>query len=148
MTKNDRLNTISDLIERYEISTQEELTERLNSLGYPVSQATVSRDINELNLIKGEGVEKKLKYIKPVETSPDMPPKIMEHFKQIILSIEYANNLIIIKTLSGNGGAAGNAIDQMKIKEILGTVAGDDTLLIVARNNSDAEKIVKTLRTF
>ena len=77
-----------------------------------------------------------------------MPPKIMEHFKQIILSIEYANNLIIIKTLSGNGGAAGNAIDQMKIKEILGTVAGDDTLLIVARNNNDAEKIVKTLRTF
>ena len=147
MTKQERQSIISDIIEKYEIGTQEELTEKLHELGYEVSQATVSRDINELNLIKGEGSQKKSKYIKPAAANKDMPPRIIEHFRQITLSIDYANNLIIVKTLSGNGGAVGNAIDQMNIKEILGTVAGDDTLLIIARSTADAEKIVKTLRT-
>lgn len=147
MTKQERQNIISDLIERFEIGTQEDLTAKLREQGYDVSQATVSRDINELNLIKAEGLSKKSKYIKPAAANRDMSPRIIEHFRHITTSIDYANNLIIVKTLSGNGGAAGNAIDQMKIKEILGTVAGDDTLLIIARSTADAEKIVKTLRT-
>lgn len=147
MTRKERLSLITDLISRFEIGTQEELTERLNALGYNVSQATVSRDINELNLIKCEGIEKKSRYVKPAEKNKDLPRQVIEHFKQIMRSIDYANNLIVIKTLSGNGAAAGYAIDQLNLHEVLGTVAGDDTLLIIAKTNADAEKIVKTLRT-
>ena len=69
-------------------------------------------------------------------------------FKQVCQSIVAANNLIIIKTLIGNAGTAGMAIDQMQIPEILGTIAGDDTLLIVTRTNSDADALVKLLRNF
>lgn len=146
MTKKERLGLILDLIENHEIGTQEELTEKLVSMGYNVSQATVSRDINELNLIKGEGREKKSKYIRPATGNNNVSPKIIDIFTHITKSIDHANNLIVIKTISGNGASAGNVVDQMNIAGILGTVAGDDTLLIVARTTPDAERIVKTLR--
>lgn len=146
MTKKQRLTAILSLIESEEIGTQEELTERLNSLGHDVSQATISRDINTLNLIKAEGNQKKSKYVRPAEKCKTFSLEAIARFRQITKSIDYANNLIVVKTLSGNGAAVGNVIDEMNIREIMGTVAGDDTLLIVSRSASDAEKIVKTLR--
>ena len=147
MTKKQRLNEILRLIDLYEIDTQEELTDRLNSLGYNVSQATVSRDINELNLIKkSTGIEKKYKYSKPNVTGGEIPDKIISLYKHVVLSVSSANNLIVIKTLGGNAGSAGMAIDAMHFPEVLGTIAGDDTLLIVTKTNSDAETIVKSLR--
>lgn len=147
MTKNKRHSKICELINEFEISTQEELTEKLNEKGFNVSQATVSRDIKELGLIKGQGVAKKIKYVKYNFDSQEISEKIINLFKQIVLSVDFANNLIVIKTMSGNGGSAGVAIDQMHFPEVLGTVAGDDTLLIVTKTNTDAETIVKTLRT-
>ena len=146
MTKKERLNAICDLISEYEISTQEELTEKLVEKGFNVSQATVSRDINELDLIKTEGLSKKSVYRKAEKIKSDVPQRIKDLFRQITVSIVSANNLIVVKTLNGNGSSAGMAIDQMRIPQILGTIAGDDTLLIVAKNNSDAEIIVKILR--
>lgn len=146
MTKKERLNAICDLISEYEISTQEELTEKLVEKGFDVSQATVSRDINELDLIKTEGLSKKSVYRKAEKIKSDVPQRIKDLFRQITVSIVSANNLIVVKTLNGNGSSAGMAIDQMRIPQILGTIAGDDTLLIVAKNNSDAEIIVKILR--
>lgn len=147
MTKKERLNVICVLIKENEISTQEELTEKLNEMGFNVSQATVSRDINELDLIKVEGIDKKSIYRKAEKMNVDIPQKIKDLFKQITVSIVAANNLIVVKTLNGNGSSAGMAIDQMHIPQILGTIAGDDTLLIVAKNNADAEIIVKILRS-
>ncbi len=147
MKRKDRLIAIEKLISEYEISTQEELTKRLNDLGYDVSQATVSRDINELDLIKTEGSGKKSVYIKPQKINTEISPRIKELFRQITVSIVAANNLIVLKTLNGNGSSAGMAIDQMSIPQILGTVAGDDTLLIVAKSNSDAETILKILKS-
>ena len=146
MKRKDRLIAIEKLISEYEISTQEELTKRLNDLGYDVSQATVSRDINELDLIKVEGNGKKSVYIKPQKINTEISPRIKELFRQITVSIVAANNLIVVKTLNGNGSSAGMAIDQMNIPQILGTVAGDDTLLIVAKSDSDAEIILKILK--
>ncbi len=146
MKRKDRLIAIEKLISEYEISTQEELTKRLNDLGYDVSQATVSRDINELDLIKVEGSGKKSVYIKPQKINTEISPRIKELFRQITVSIVAANNLIVVKTLNGNGSSAGMAIDQMNIPQILGTVAGDDTLLIVAKSDSDAEIILKILK--
>ena len=122
------------------------LTARLSELGYEISQSTISRDINELNLIKGEGVQKKYRYVQAKVESVDASPQILNLLKQITVSISSANNLVVIKTLSGNAGAAGMAIDGMHFPQVIGTVAGDDTLLIVAKSNSDAEVVVKALR--
>ena len=146
MTKKERLNAIYSIIGEYEISTQEELTEKLNERGFNVSQATVSRDINELELIKTEGATRKSIYRRADKINTDIPQKIKDLFRQITLSIVSANNLIVVKTLNGNGSSAGMAIDQMHIPQILGTIAGDDTLLIVAKNNADAEIILRILR--
>ena len=145
MTKKERLNLILEVIQEFEIGTQEELTECLNNKGYNVSQATISRDIKELNLIKGEGKTTKSKYIK-FSADESVSPKIIELFKHVTVSISSVNNLIVIKTLSGNAGTAGMAIDGMHFPQVMGTIAGDDTLLIIAKSESDAHIIVKSLR--
>lgn len=143
---NKRHEKIKSLIEEFEISTQEELTDRLNEAGFDVSQATVSRDIKKLNLIKAEGASRKIKYVIGNVNQESVPDKILELFKHVTLSIKYANNLIIIKTLTGNGSSVGMAIDKMAFNEILGTVAGDDTLLIVTKSENDAKYVVNCLR--
>jgi transcriptional regulator of arginine metabolism len=146
MTKKERLSIILDLINSEELSTQEELTLRLKELGYDISQSTISRDINELNLVKGEGSTKKYKYVQAKVDSVNASSQIVGLLKQITVSINSANNLVVIKTLSGNASAAGMAVDNMHFPQVIGTVAGDDTLLIIAKSNSDAEVVVKALR--
>ncbi len=146
MTKSERLNIIKKIIVEFEISTQEELTNKLLELGYKASQATVSRDIKDLNLIKVNGKTKKSIYVLPKIENNFVSPKIMELFRQVTTSIEVANNLIVIKTLAGNAGTAGMAIDHMGINNILGTIAGDDTLLIVTKTEKDAKIIEKGLK--
>ncbi len=146
MTKKERLNKILSIIEEFELSTQEELTDKLNELGFNVSQATVSRDINELNLTKGIGKTKRFKYVKIHDASADVPQKIIELYKNISISVTSAGNLVIIKTLSGNGSSAGMVIDAIHFPQVLGTIAGDDTLLIITKTEKDADIVVKTLR--
>lgn len=146
MTKKERLSIILKLIDEKEIGTQEELTDELISLGYNVSQSTVSRDINELNLIKIEGLNKKVKYSKAMIGGGNLSAQMINLFKQVTISITCANNLLVVKTLSGNASSAGTAIDQMHMPQILGTIAGDDTVLVVAKSNSDAEFVLKSLR--
>ncbi len=145
MIKNLRRQAIIELIKSFDISTQEELTERLTQKGFNVSQATISRDIKELNLIKVEGENKRSKYAIVEDFGAKLSPKLISLFKQITLSIESANNLIVLKTISGNASAAGMAIDEIKFPQIIGTVAGDDTLLIITKTSADAEIVVKGL---
>lgn len=145
MTKKQRLALIEQAISEQEISTQEELTNYLIENGYNVSQSTISRDMNELNLIKVVGVNKKFKYAK-ANSIKNLSPQICGLFKQVTVSMVCANNLIVIKTLAGNAGTAGMAVDEMHFSEVLGTVAGDDTLLIITKTNTDAEIVIKTLR--
>lgn len=146
MNKKDRLSAIEKLIANYEIDTQEELTEKLIDLGFNVSQSTVSRDINKLNLIKSSGILKKTKYVKADAVTGELSPQIVSLFKQVTISVTAANNLLVIKTLSGNASSAGMAFDEMKFPQVLGTVAGDDTVIVVAKTNADAEIILKRLR--
>ena len=146
MIKKDRLKLILDLISEYEICTQDELTEILISKGLNVSQSTISRDLNELNLIKIESESGKSKYAKSTISNSSLTPQIINLFKQVTVSMTSANNLIVIKTLAGNANTAGMAVDQMHFSQVLGTIAGDDTLLIVAKTNSDADYIIKSLR--
>ena len=144
--KKKRHEMILNLIKENEISTQDELLELLIQNGFSVTQATVSRDINELNLVKGAGTGKKFKYVKGFVANGSVSQKYIELFKQVSISLTSANNLIVVKTLSGNAGAAGMAIDEMRFTEILGTIAGDDTLLIITKNNADADVLIKKLR--
>ncbi len=144
---NARLDKIKALIVEEEISTQEELTEKLISSGFEVSQATVSRDIKKLKLVKTQGVKRKIKYVLRENGSGNIPSKIINLFKQITQSICSANNLIIVKTLAGNGNSAGMVIDQMIFPEILGTVSGDDTVLIITKTEKDANYVVDCLRS-
>lgn len=144
MNKKERQNLILKLIEEYEISTQEELTKKLNETGKNISQATISRDIKELNLIKSDGKGVKSKYVKFSHQQVNL--KSIEMFRSFTDSISYVNNLIVIKTLGGHGSAAASVIDSMHLPQILGTIAGDDTVLIIAHNEHDAQMIVKSLR--
>ncbi len=144
---NKRLDKIKSIILEEEISTQEELTEKLINAGFNVSQATVSRDIKKLKLIKTQGVKRKIKYVIRENGGEKIPEKIINLFKQITQSICSANNLIIVKTLTGNGNSAGMAIDQMAFPEILGTVSGDDTVLIITKTEKDANYVVDCLRS-
>lgn len=146
MTKKERIQKILDIIENNEIDTQEELTQKLVDFGFDVSQATVSRDINEMGLIKVNGVSKKFKYAKPLNFTEEIPEKIINLFNQVCVSIDCVNNLIVIKTISGNAGTAGMCIDEMKINNVLGSIAGDDTLLVITKSDKFAEDIVKNLQ--
>ncbi len=146
MNKKERLKCILSLIEKYEIDTQEELTKLLNENGCEVSQATVSRDICELNIIKVSGLTKKFRYYAAKNQITNLSANVINLFRQVTVSIDNANNLIVIKTLAGNAGTAASVVDSMHLPQIMGTIAGDDTLLIVAKSNSDADIIVKNLR--
>ncbi len=146
MATTDRRNAIIKIIEENEIARQEELVESLKSLGYDVTQATVSRDIKELGLIKIKGEIKKFRYAMPKnEPTTINQEKVVTLLKTFVVSIKRAQNLVVVKTLEGNGSACGMAIDKLNHDKIVGSIAGDDTLLIVCDNDFDAEEMVDIL---
>lgn len=137
-----RQNKILDLITKYEIDTQERLASMLEAEGFKVTQATISRDIKELQLIKVLSTAGNYKYA--VSTRHDTPisERFIKIFRETILSFKSANNLIIIKTLSGCGSAACEAIDCIDLPHLVGSVAGDNTLLLVIDKEENVEKIL------
>lgn len=143
--KYERHAKILELIEKYEIDTQEELAERLKQTGMDVTQATVSRDIKELRLIKV--MSKNGKYMYSTMNSRDNPlsEKLVAVFNHSFVFADYANNIVIVKTLPGMAQASASAIDAMKLSGIAGTIAGDDTLIIICRAEKIAEKLADRL---
>ena len=146
MTKKERLNAICDLISEYEISTQEELTEKLVEKGFDVSQATVSRDINELKLkkIKENGT---FRYVQSTRDYASGDEKISTIFRQTVHSIVSSGNLIVIKTLAGSANAVCAIIDGFDIDGVLGSIAGDDCIFVAA-DADVAEKIASRFRAY
>lgn len=140
-TKKQRHTKILELIKTEPIERQEDIAKKLNDLGYMVTQATVSRDIRDLNLIK-QSVNGVIKYVIPEDVSTDNTVKLIDIFSNSVVSVECAENLLVVKTLSGTAHAAASAIDAMPNSMILGTIAGDDTILIITKNAQQAE-IVK-----
>ena len=136
---------ILDLIEKNEIETQEELSEHLCSLGYNATQATVSRDIKELRLIKTlSQTTGKYKYAVPgtgVESS--FSTRLRNIFKECVTDINFAQNMVVIKTLPGLGQAAAMAIDAMRDPAVVGTLGGDDTVFVVMKDTPAAEQFCK-----
>lgn len=147
MSKKSRQSKIVEIISTSEIDTQEELAKVLNSCGFNVTQATVSRDIKELGLIKVNGVKRKHKYaVTNYQTDSTHDDKFLNIFKNCVVNISLAQNLVLVKTFSGNGNSAGILVDRLQIKEVVGSIAGDDTLLIVTHSERDAEIVVATLK--
>ncbi len=140
--KYNRHAKILDIIDNNDIETQEELAERLKEQGMDVTQATVSRDIKELRLIKVMTPEGKYKYSAFAQSENQVSNRLITILTEAYVSSDYANNIVVVKTLSGMAQAAGSAIDSLKWTEILGTIAGDDTLIMVCRAEKIAEDIV------
>ena len=138
--KFQRQAAIIDLISNHEIDTQEELTARLREMGFHSTQATISRDIKELRLIKIASSNGGYKYsIAESEQDSGFVPRVRNIFRECVIKVDVAQNLVVIKTITGRANAAAFALDTMKISEIVGTIAGDDNVLIILRDNESAE---------
>ena len=141
--KNVRQSTILTLIEHHDIETQEELTEKLQSMGIKATQGTVSRDIKELRLVKASSKNGKYKYVATQAVDQSHADRFIQMFVASVLSLSHANNIIVIKTLPGSANVAAEAIDNMNIPEILGTMAGDNTVLIIVSSDEAVPEVVQ-----
>ncbi len=141
-----RQNKILDIINSHEVETQEKLAALLKKAGYQATQATVSRDIKELQLIKTLTPSGRYKYAAGV--TADQPPseRLITIFRETVKAVDFSGNLIVIKTLSGCANAAGEALDTMNMNHIVGTVAGDNTLLLVIDDPANVPDLVKRFR--
>lgn len=145
--KTDRHTRIIELISEYDIETQEELTERLREAGYSVTQATVSRDIRELKLTKimtENGVQK---YIPLRDMSMELYQKYVMVLKTGFLSMEQAQNILVLKTVSGMAMAVAAAIDALEIPGVVGTIAGDDTVMCAVTTTESVGGVMNRIHT-
>ena len=148
MLRSARHAKILEIISRKEIETQEELCAELYALNLVVTQATISRDIRDLHLFKVAGIEKKYRYAYINDGESEISPKMKNLFRDCVISVKSAQNLVVVKTLSGNGANAGAVVDKLNYDGIVGLVAGDDTLLIVCENNELALAVVEKINEF
>lgn len=141
-----RQSKILELIQLYEIETQEELSALLQREGFPVTQATISRDIRELKLTKIAMDNGKQKYSAMQETDTGMTQKYVRVLKEGFVSVDMAQNIVVIHTVSGMASAVCAAVDAMDFKEMIGSIAGDDTIICVIRTEEAAMAVVQRLR--
>jgi transcriptional regulator of arginine metabolism len=142
--KSVRHELILQILGKEVIETQEELAERLRAHGIEATQATISRDIKELRLQKALTENGKYRYTVPARAfEPDIDDRLRTIFKECVINVDHAKNIVVIRTLPGLADAACSAIDAMKHDTIVGTLAGDDTAFIVVREDSDAVEFAK-----
>lgn len=146
--KTRRQKKIIEIIEKTAIATQEELATALEKAGYEVTQATVSRDIKELGLIKIPVGNNTYKYGIPGETAmPHNEDRLRRLLKELVVGLNYSENLLVLKTYPGNAQSVASLIDGAKWPEVIGTVAGDDTILLVIKDpqGGDTKRQVELL---
>ncbi|WP_413379824.1 transcriptional regulator AhrC/ArgR [Alkalihalobacillus sp. 1P02AB] len=143
MNKGQRHIKIRDLITNNEIETQDELVERLKSEGYNVTQATVSRDIKELHLVKVPMIDGRYKYSLPADQRFNPLQKLKRALMDSFVNIDRTENLIVMKTLPGNANSIAILIDNLDWPEVMGTICGDDTILIICKNKEDGPRIME-----
>ena len=139
--KNSRHKKILELIERYDIDTQECLIKKLSEVGFDVTQTTISRDIKQLNLVKGITEMGTYKYIIPSAVKEEKTPVHTSALTESVVSIEAAQNIVVVKTFPGMANAVAVCIDSLMHQRIVGSVAGDDTILLVVKDNDTAESL-------
>jgi transcriptional regulator of arginine metabolism len=141
MNKGQRHIKIRDIITNNDIETQDELVDALKEAGVNVTQATVSRDIKELHLVKVPLLDGRYKYSLPADQRFNPLQKLKRSLIDSFVKIDTAGHLLVMKTLPGNAMAIGALIDHLDWEDILGTICGDDTCLIICRTPEDTEKI-------
>ena len=145
-TKNERQEAIIKLIKENDISTQDELTNLMRERGFQVTQATCSRDIKDLGIIKVTVPGQNTKYAVLDRTGDIAPGRLLAVFANSLLSCESAMNLDVVRTLPGMAQAAASALDSMHLQNVVGTIAGDDTVFIAASGIDEASALVSTIR--
>ena len=143
--KKYRQEKLLDLISRYEIETQDELIGYLKEMGFDVTQATVSRDIRELKIAKMTTGKGTYRYVQPKQMDPASGVKFSSALIDSITTVDFAQNIVVIKTYPGLASAVAGGIDRMDLNQILGCVAGDDTIMVVTRDVDCAEHLAKRI---
>ncbi len=144
--KKDRHSKILELIEKYEIETQDELIDHLSKIGYNVTQATASRDIRDLKLTKILTQRGTYRYVLPSRHDKHIDFKFNPAFVESIIKVSVAQNIIVLKTYSGMAQPVAIGIDKLSISEILGCVAGDDTIIVVMEDYDSARDIAERIK--
>ena len=144
--KAKRQAMIREIVESQSIQTQEELADALRQHGMVVTQATVSHDIKELHLLKVLAEDGGYRYATMDKGEQGTNDRLIHMLADSVLDIQSANNLIVIHTLAGSAHVAGEAVDSLKWPEILGTIAGDNTILVVVRTNDEVDTVIRRFR--
>ena len=140
-----RQNKILELIETHEIETQDKLASLLGEYGYDVTQATISRDIKELQLVKTLSPSGKYKYASSSTEERPVSGRMSSIYRETVKSACSSGNIVVLKTLSGCAGASGEALDSFGIPHVIGSVAGDNTIMFVVDDADNAEIVVEYL---
>ncbi|MCR4650490.1 MAG: arginine repressor [Lachnospiraceae bacterium] len=146
MKKNSRHDRILELISAYDISTQQQLTDMLRKDGFDVTQATVSRDINILQIYKAQDENGVTKYVSTARDDVHLAIKYQRVLRDGFLSMDNAQNIIVVKTVSGMAMAVAAALDSMKLTEVVGSIAGDDTIMMAIKSLDDVETVMEKIR--
>lgn len=145
--KGQRHIKIREIITNREIETQDELVEALRASGYHVTQATVSRDMKELHLIKVPMDDGRYKYSMPTDQRFNPVQKLKRTLMDNFVNIDSTNNLVVMKCLPGTANSIAVLMDSIEWSEIMGTICGDDTMLIICRTKEDSDKIVAQIKS-
>jgi transcriptional regulator of arginine metabolism len=147
--KNKRHTTILEIISETKVDTQETLLQELKKKGFSVTQATVSRDVKDLGLVKLKGQDGEYYY---AHVNNHVPGSRMERMVQLlrnaVVGVDSVNNLVVVKTLTGSANTAAEAIDSLHNEYIVGSLAGDNTVLIILRNESEVSEFVAKIKQF
>ncbi len=148
MTKAERHEKILELIKEKNVSTQSGMTQLLTDLGFDVTQATVSRDLQELRIMKVLLPDGTYKYAPSKEKDISISDKLENILEHCLVGADYAQNIVVLKTMSGAAQAVGYALDSFVWEEILGTICGDDTVMVVVRNEKGAKQFCQKLSKY
>jgi transcriptional regulator of arginine metabolism len=143
--KDRRQRAIADLIRSHALGSQEELAERLSSLGYAVTQATISRDLEQLGAVKVRRAGQ-ISYVLPEQVRNEPSPRLAAVFRDWVRSIDTAANLVVIRTPPGSAHLVGVVLDSAELEDVVGTICGDDTIFVACRGNREAGRLAETLR--
>lgn len=143
--KKTRHRKIVEIIQKYDVETQEELAGYLKAAGFNVTQATVSRDIRELKLSKVPGGSGKQKYVVLKQDDSHMGDKYIRVLRDGFTSMDMAQNILVVKTVSGMAMAVAAALDALKFPEIVGCIAGDDTIMVAVRTTEETEMLMEKI---
>ena len=144
--KSNRQNAIIELIEEFEIETQEDMISRLRALGFDVTQATVSRDIRELKLTKVLTARGTYRYVKHRANHHEGNIKLNHAVVDSIIKADYSGNIVVVKTYPGLGMAVASGVDALNLDGVLGSIGGDDTIIIVTRNEDVSISISENIK--